>query len=88
MYTGNSSYVLLWIDINCAKRRQKLLSGKIPHNFLVGKTTADGNCLYNSASILLSGDQSEADMLRLSSVIHAVKHHDQYVLKVPIDSVW
>ena len=58
------------------------MRGKIPQGFIIGKSTGDGNCLYNSVSILLSGNELDADLLRLSSVINAVDHFSLYVTKV------
>ena len=55
-------------------RRQKQLIGKIPHGFLIGKSLGDGNCLYNSVSICLFGDETKAHALRLQSVLSAVSY--------------
>lgn len=58
------------------------MKGKIPQGFLIGKSSGNGNCLYNSVSVLLFGDEIEADLLRLSSVVHAVEDFDHYLTKV------
>lgn len=61
------------------------MKGKIPQGFVIGKCTGNGNCLYNSVSILLSGHELDADLLRLSSVINAVDHFNLYLTKVLSD---
>lgn len=66
-------------------RRQASVKGKIPQGFIIGKSTGNGNCLYNSVSILLSGNEFDADLLRLSSVINAVDHFSLYLTKVVSD---
>lgn len=61
-----------------------MVKGKIPQRFVIGKSTGDGNCLYNSVSILLFGEETKAELLRLSSVIHAIDHFGLYLKKVAI----
>lgn len=58
------------------------MRGKIPQGLIIGKSTGDGNCLYNSVSILLTGEEMDADLLRLSSVVHAVDNFCLYLTKV------
>ena len=44
--------------------------------------TGDGNCLFNSLSIILFGKEDMAVHLRLSSVLHAVNHFNHYLAMV------
>lgn len=47
-------------------------------------STGNGNCLYNSVSTLLFGDESYSLHLRLASVQHAVQHLAHYLTMVSI----
>lgn len=42
-----------------------LLPCDIPHHLIPVKATGDGDCFYNSASILLIGDESLSPVLRI-----------------------
>ena len=44
--------------------------------------TADGNCLFHSASIALLGNEDISRTLRLFAVLHAVLHFEHYMTKV------
>ena len=46
------------------------------------KSTADGNCLFHSASIALLGNEDISSTLRLFAVLHAVLHFEHYMTKV------
>lgn len=48
------------------------------------KTTGDGNCLFNAASIALTGSENSSITFRLSGVLHAVQHFDHYKTIVSI----
>ena len=63
-------------------RRQEHAKDKIPSGFQALHATGDGNCLFNSASILLFGSEGYSVHLRLSTVIHAVDHFDHYLKMV------
>ena len=54
----------------------------MPNGFVVGKTTGNGDCLFNAASIALFGDENLCDLMRLASVFSAVEHFDHYCKKV------
>ena len=45
-------------------------------------STADGNCLFHSASTALLGNEDISSDLRLFAAIHAVLHFEHYVTKV------
>ena len=68
-------------------RRQKVLSGIIPHGFFVGRPCIS---IWKSISVCLFGEESKADDLRICSVISAVENFDHYMEKVnlvePLDS--
>jgi len=55
------------------------LGNRIPASFAPLKATGDGNCLYNSVSILLFGDEEQAVLLRLQSVEYAISHFKHYM---------
>ena len=46
------------------------------------ESTADGNCLFHSASIALLGNEDISSTLRLFAVLHAVLHFEHYMTKV------
>lgn len=52
---------------------------RIPTSFTALKATGNGNCLYNSVSILLYGDEEQAVLLRLASVEYAITHFKHYM---------
>lgn len=60
-------------------RRQKRLRECIPRGYALVQSTGDGNCLFNSVSIGLIGDESLGTSLRLMAVLHAVQHFDHYM---------
>ena len=60
-------------------RRQKRLRECIPRGYALVESTGDGNCLFNSVSIGLIGDESLGTFLRLITVLHAVQHFDHYM---------
>ena len=43
------------------------------------QSTGVGNCLFNSVSIGLIGDESLGTSLRLVAVLHAVQQFDHYM---------
>ncbi len=66
-------------------------STPVPNGFQALVSTGDGNCFYNSISILLSGNEILTTHLRLASVLHAVEHFNHYltmvcVIKLPMYS--
>eukprot|EP00794_Sanderia_malayensis_P001740 gene1740-1939_t len=61
------------IDSRCTKMKN-LPSGKCRI-----RTTADGNCLYNSIRISLLGTENVAAILRLASVFAGISHIDHFV---------
>ena len=63
-------------------RRQDLTGNKIPKGYQALMSSADGNCLFNSVSILLFGSEERAFQLRMASVLHAVEHFNHYVKMV------
>ena len=60
-------------------RRQKGLRECIHRGYALVQSTGDGNCLFNSVSIGLIGDESLGTSLRLMAVLHAVQHFDHYM---------
>ena len=64
-----------------------IFSRKSPEGFTALVSTGDGNCMYNSVSILFHGSERCAAHLRLLSVIHALDHFDHYVTMVAAYSV-
>ena len=57
-------------------------SRKSSAGFTALAATGDGNCLYNSISILFFGDERHAALLRLFSIVHACDHFDHYIVTV------
>jgi hypothetical protein len=51
-----------------------IISTPVPDQFQALVSTGDGNCLFNSMSILLNGTEGIAQNLRLASVLHGVEH--------------
>ena len=49
-----------------------------PEELIPVKVKADGNCLYNSASVLLIGDQSLCNILRLLTAAELYLNSDFY----------
>lgn len=50
-----------------------------PRGFVPRRVQADGNCLYNSVSVLLCGDEHLSTELRVKATIDLVIHRDTYV---------
>ena len=63
-------------------RTQRRLSNCIPPGYHVIKSTGDGNCLFNSISIALCGDESLGAGLRLLAVLHGIGHFQHYLQMV------
>ena len=63
-------------------RRQECAREKNPAGYQALLASADGNCLFNSISILLFGDERYASHLRLATIIQAVDHYNHYVKMV------
>ena len=55
---------------------------KSPDGFAALAATGDGNCMYNSVSILMFGSEGYAAHLRLLSAIHALDPFDHYLTTV------
>ena len=55
-----------------------LLPKDITGDFIPVKVTADGNCLYNAASVLVVGDESLTAILRLLTAAELYLHSDFY----------
>jgi hypothetical protein len=55
-----------------------LLPTDVPEELIPVKVTADGNCLYNSASVLVTGDQSLSNILRLLTAVELYLHSHFY----------
>src|SRR6185312_9359754 len=49
------------------------------NHFVCGQSSADGSCLYNSASIILCGDESLHLALRAGTVSELMKHAKYYL---------
>jgi hypothetical protein len=49
------------------------------NHFVCGQASADGSCLYNSASIILCGDESLCLVLRAGTVSELMKHAKYYL---------
>ena len=49
---------------------QERAGDKIPDGFYALLSTADGNCFFNSISILLYGTEEQSKYLHLQAVIH------------------
>ena len=47
------------------------------------ETTGDGNCLFNSTSLFLCGDESLADRLRMLTACELYLHANDYVISKP-----
>lgn len=54
----------------------------IPNGLKPAFSTGDGDCLYNSVSIAVTGDEDQSLLLRLAAVLHAVEHFDHYLQMV------
>lgn len=65
-------------------RKMTKLKGRISTGLYPLKTTGDGNCLFNAASIALTGSENSSITFRLASVLHAVQHFDHYKTIVSI----
>ena len=61
---------------------QERAGSRIPDGFYALLSTADGNCFFNSISILLYGTEERSKYLRLAAVIHAVAHYEHYIKMV------
>ena len=61
---------------------------RIPISFIALKATGDGNCLYNSVSILLFGNEEQAVLLRLASVEYAISHFKHYMEMVSCEQLY
>ena len=48
-------------------------------DMVCGESTADGNCLFNSASIILYGNESYCMQLRLAVIIELMKNIRRYL---------
>ena len=57
-----------------------LYSTPVPEEFQALVSTGDGNCFFNSVSILIN--ENLATSLRLASVLHAVGHFHHYLTMV------
>lgn len=55
------------------------LSDQVPQGYKALLSTGNGNCLFNSISTLLFGNEDSALELRLASVLHAINHLDHYL---------
>ena len=53
-------------ELRCALIYQHIPTGDYTEGLKVLKTTGNGNCLYNSVSVLIQGDESANHILRLS----------------------
>lgn len=58
---------------------QALYPGDAPTNFQPYKSTQDGNCLYNSVSLLLTGKEDLASELRVKTSAELVENFSYYV---------
>ncbi len=56
-----------------------LLPRDIPHHLAPIRTTSDGDCFYNSASILLVGNESLSPVLRILIAAEIFLHDTFYV---------
>ena len=67
---------------NASNRRQDLITtGLLPEGFkswIPLSSNADGNCLFNSASILLIGNETFSGILRLLTVAELFANSDFY----------
>jgi hypothetical protein len=48
-------------------------------HLICGKSTGNGNCLFNSASIILYGDENQCMQLRLAVIIELMKNAKRYL---------
>ena len=55
---------------------------EVPAGYFPGKATGDGNCFYNSVSLLLHGSEELASWLRLGSAVWAALHLQHYLQAV------
>ena len=55
-----------------------LIPTDVPEDLIPVNVTADGNCLYNSASVLANGDESLSNILRLLTAAELYLHSDFY----------
>ena len=60
-------------------------STPVPNEFQALVSTGDGNCFYNSMSILLSGNEQLASHMRLASILHAIEHFHHYLATVRVN---
>jgi hypothetical protein len=51
---------------------------EVPSGYTVGRSTGDGNCFYNSVSLVMQGDEDKAPWLRLGSAVWAALHIEHY----------
>ena len=42
-------------------------------------SSGDGNCFYNSLSILMSGDEDDSEIYRLGTAMYGLAHYDHIV---------
>ena len=82
------SFCMIYTVLNFVfffRRHQTLMkAGVVPRGHYAGKSTANGDCLFNSVSLALFGNEIYKDALRLASVVHAVDHFDHYVEMVSL----
>ena len=45
-------------------------------------SSGDGNCFYNSLAIMISGNESGANILRLGAALYGLAHHEHIVQAV------
>ena len=67
---------------SCDKIAQCLIPSDISptwKNAVAVESSGDGNCLFNSVSICLTGDESKAKVLRKATAIELFIHADQYM---------
>lgn len=60
------------------------LRKRIPAGYHVVKSTGDGNCLFNSVSTAISGDESFGPALRILAVLHGIEHFQHYLQMVSV----
>ena len=65
-----------------------LPSRKAPNGFTALVATGNGNCMYNSVSLLIFGSERYASHLRLLSAIHALDHFDHYLATVSFHCIF
>ena len=56
-----------------------LIPDDIPHDLTPVKTTSNGDCFYNSASILLTGNESLSHILRVMIAAEIFLNNEFYV---------